>query len=136
MFNFKSIATTTIVLSSFLVQQSVTAYPKASEKSEISYLKSMLISNFGQSAPVSNINRYVEENHRNKSNQDALIVGYSVCDDIRTANKKGISGNTLLTQEISNLNSATLPTTEKVLTKEQLIDFYNNAKNNLCPNLY
>jgi hypothetical protein len=138
MLNFNFIVTTTIIiLGSFLAQQSASAYPKASEKSEISYLKSIVISMYGQSAPLSSIDRYVEEEYRNKSDnvQGTLIDGYKICDDVRAANQKGISGQVLLTQEILNLNGKTLPMTGRVLTKELLIEFYNNATNNLCPGI-
>lgn len=136
-FNFKSIATTTIVLSSFLIQQSVTAYPKAPEKSEISYLKSILISMYGKSATLSSIDFYVEEEYRNKSDnvQAALMDGYKICDDVRAANQKGISGQVLLAQEILNINGKTLPMSGIVLTEELLIQFYSNATNNLCPEI-
>lgn len=133
MFNFKSIATTTIVLSSFLIQQSASAYPRASEKSEISFLKSIAISDSDlvQSFSLAYIERYVEENYKNKSDhfQRSLISGYKLCDTINESNQLGISGQeALLKSMISKSENG-----ETVMTK---IKAYNNVKDNLCPKLY
>lgn len=133
MFNFKSIATTTIVLSSFLIQQSATAYPRASEKSEVSFLKSIATSDsdLGQSLSLTYIEHYVEENYRNKSDhfQRSLISGYKLCDTISKSNQLGISGQeALLKSMISKSENG-----ETIVRK---IKAYNNVKNNLCPELY
>lgn len=131
MFNFKIIGTTTIILSSFLIQQSASAYPRASEESEISFLKSISTGYFTQSVPLSYIERYVEENYRNKSDhfQRSLISGYNLCDTISKTNQLGMSGQeALLKSMIAEPKNG-----EILLTR---IKAYNNVKNNLCPELY
>jgi hypothetical protein len=136
MFNFKPTVTTTILLSSLLIQQSAIAYPKASPTAEMNYLKSILINLYGQSHPQ--MDSYVEAEYKNNSSKmkDALTAGYLICDDIQKANQKGVSGEVLLSQEISNFTETTLTESGIPFTKEHMISFYHNTTNNLCPDLF
>jgi hypothetical protein len=135
MFTLKSILTTTIVVSGIFIQQATIAYPQASRESELNYIKSVIGILYGQAS--ADLDYYLEEQYNSQTDsvQKMLVKGYEFCDLIEVANQEGISGLTLMEQEMSAFSEETLTKHEVSLEKEQMLMIYENTKNNLCPEL-
>ena len=136
MFSFKPILTTSILVSSVLIQQSAIAYPRASQRAEFNYLKSVLEIIYDRSSPE--LDNYLEEQYLSKSDstENMLDKGYEMCNFVDLANKQGVSGKDLIAEEINNMTDLSLQRRGIQLEKEQARMLYENTMNHLCPELY
>lgn len=138
MFIFKSIVTSAVIIGSVLVQQATMAYPKAPRTLELQYLLASFENFYGAVTP--DIAQYLEEQYSIKSPSTELMLsgGYIVCDGIKMANNEGISSQSLIQQEISNISqmsNSLLKQQGVQLTEDQIVAIYNTAKDYLCPTL-
>jgi predicted nuclease with TOPRIM domain len=135
MFTLKSILTTIVVISGIFIQQATIAYPKASKESELNYLKSVIGTLYGQ--PSADLDSYLEEQYDSQTDsvQKMLGKGYELCDLIEMANEEGISGLSLMEQEVAELPEGVATKQGVSLEKEQMLMVYENTKNHLCPEL-
>lgn len=138
MFTLKPIVTATILISSVLIQQSATAYPKTSQTLELDYLQATMQTIYGNITPE--MANFIEEkyNLQDPSTEEMLSGGYEVCDAIELANAQGISSQTLLEQEMTNISQVANSLSEEEgisITNEQIIMVYKTAQNYLCPEL-
>lgn len=138
MFILKSIVTSAVVIGSVLVQQASMAYPKAPRTLELQFLSASFANFYGAVTP--DLAQYLEEQYDLKSPSTELMLsgGYTICDGIKMANNEGISSQTLIQQEITNISqmSNSLLKQQRVqLSEEQIVTIYNTAKDYLCPTL-
>ncbi len=136
MFKSKPMIFAIFILGSILFQQPIKAYPRASQESELNFLKSILQAYYSQSIPE--LDLYIEEQYKNRSHllQNALTAGYEMCNDIQLSNDKGISGQTLLEKEISKHTGRTLQATGTTVTEEHMVTMYENVTYYLCPEVF
>ena len=119
MFSLKPILTTSILVSSVLIQQSAIAYPRASQRAEFNYLKSVLKIVYDRASPE--LDSYLEEQYLSKSDstENMLNKGYEMCNFVDLANKQGFSGKDLIAEEINKMTDLSLQRRGIQLEKEQ-----------------
>ena len=136
MFSFKSFSAIAIFCS-VLFPGLVMAYPKASRQVELDYILASFENFYGEVTPEI-AERLATEYDNQSANTDIILSGgYQICDGIQLANQQGISSQTLIEQEIAQLDfsNGAIERNGISLTKPQIVGIYNTAKDKLCPEL-
>ena len=136
MFKTKSLATAAILLGSVLFSISANAYPRATKRAELGYIKSVMESIYGMSS--AELDDYIEQEYANnaESIQIMLTEGYRICDVVKEANDSGVSLEEIVAEAVSATGGKGIERRGVTVDSNQMAEIFETTVDNLCPKLY